>query len=467
MTSPRRTIPLILCLALFLGTALLVDRLFRQGERTLAGYLPLGSFALGPGGLSRRVSAPFDPLDVAARARGASRSGEPDLPFGQDFPIAQRAGEQRNPALAYDGLRDRYLVAWEEQEGDGDIYGQLVAAGGQLVGEAFPISTAPGDQGDVVVAYNSRAGEYLVAWEDRRGGDWDIYLQRVSGDGELLGENVPLIVRVGDQLDPDMVYNPPRDEYLLVWKNDVELDEEGQPIISDRQIYARRVSAGGQGGGESFVVSSGSGNHAHPAVAYNSRDDEYLVVWQRGDIWIYGRRVPSDGEPLGQFIIFLQSWPYPAPVPAVAYNSGQNEYLVVWESEAEESIYGQRISSDGERLLDEPLEIAAAVGTPSRPRVSYHRPEGGAEGYLVAWSDGRHSSADRDIYGQFVSNMGKPLNEQGTPAPCGPCANFSISSADPDQRFPALAYNSFRREVLVAWQQAATGGADIYGQRYR
>lgn len=485
MPSSNRTIRWVLCLALFLGVALLVDQLFRPGqERALAGYVPLGSFTLSSAGLSRQVPAPFDPLDVASRARGPSQPQDADLPFGQDFPISQEAGEQRNPTLAYDSLRDRYLVAWEDQRRGGwDIYGQLVAAGGQLVGDALPISTAPNDQRDAVVAYNSLAGEYLVAWEDRRGGEWDIYVQRVSGEGELLDEagepgadpaiNLPIVTEIGDQLDPDLVYNPAQDEYLIVWKNYYEeFDEGGQLVVYDKRIYARRISASGQGLGEGFIeVSMGGGDHTYPAVAYNSRNDEYLVIWRRDDIGIYGQRVSSvGGLRNSRFTIFSQFNPYPAPVPAVAYNSGDNEYLVVWESETAENVYGQRLSSDGERLLDEPLEIAAeedGIGEGIRPKVAHHRPEGGSEGYLVAWSDGRYSSTDRDIYGQFVSNMGKPLNEEGTPVPCGPCANFSISSAAQDQSFPALAYNSLRREYLLAWQQAAAGGADIYGQRYR
>jgi hypothetical protein len=92
-----------------------------------------------------------------------------------------------------------------------------------------------------------------------------------------------------------------------------------------------------------------------PAVAYNSTDHEYLVVWSEyiynGAIWInwvMGQRVGEDGTLLGNAFVV-----YPVGVnPVVAYNSSLNEYLVGFNPGS--GFVGQRVSSSG-----------GIIGTPS------------------------------------------------------------------------------------------------------
>jgi len=90
-----------------------------------------------------------------------------------------------------------------------------------------------------------------------------------------------------------------------------------------------------------------------PAVAYNSSDHEYLVVWAEevnlGPMWVNsvrGQRVGEDGTMIGNsFLIF------PIAVnPAVAYNSGANEYLVAGNPGG--GFIGQRVSNSGTLIGD-------------------------------------------------------------------------------------------------------------------
>src|SRR5947199_10785117 len=52
------------------------------------------------------------------------------------------------------------------------------------------------------VAYNIANNEYLIVWFDLRNqattGD-DVFGQRVSADGSLLGENIPIAIEIGAQ----------------------------------------------------------------------------------------------------------------------------------------------------------------------------------------------------------------------------------------------------------------------------
>ncbi|HTR98088.1 MAG TPA: FlgD immunoglobulin-like domain containing protein [Candidatus Acidoferrales bacterium] len=97
-----------------------------------------------------------------------------------------------------DGSGGVFLV-WEESytglNGQaGDLYAQHVLADGSL---AWPgpvaVSTAAGEQYDQAVTTDD-AGGILVAWQDERGADSDIYAQNVQADGTLGGQVVAVLM---------------------------------------------------------------------------------------------------------------------------------------------------------------------------------------------------------------------------------------------------------------------------------
>jgi hypothetical protein len=131
-----------------------------------------------------------------------------------------------------------------------------------------------------------------------------------------------------------------------------------------------------------------------PAVAYNSRQDEYLVVWytQQGanteDIW--ARRVGSDGSLRPSFNVATgeaeKRWQ-----PIVAYSPAQNGYLIVYTYELSADDfdpYAKRVSSDGGWMSGE-FPIKNETGLQVAPRVAYNNVH---DEYLVvyenAWADG-------------------------------------------------------------------------------
>ena len=89
-----------------------------------------------------------------------------------------------------------------------------------------------------------------------------------------------------------------------------------------------------------------------PAVAYNSRHDEYMVVWynDRGPTRdIYARRIDTNGTLLSSFTVTHNAnfWNYD---PDIAYNPLQDEYLVVWTYESiltGDDIWARRVAWDG------------------------------------------------------------------------------------------------------------------------
>lgn len=417
---------------------------------------------LGAGYGLAQTSQPAEPeaapADAAVLAGGATGTGG-------DFLISMATGNQEYPAVAYNATADEHLVVWEE---DDDIYGQIFSATGVPQGGSFSISSHPFLQQSPAAIYNATGDEYLVVWVDDRNGSYDVYGQRVSGDGTLAEGDFAICTATDSQLYPDVAYNAAADEYLVVWE-----DRRSYPVYD---IYGQRVDADGAllGAGDptvNFVISTATGDQSFPAIAYNPLPaDEYMVVWEdrrTGNSDIYGQRVDADGTLLGagdptvNFAISTASPAYQRS-PAIAYNAVADEYLVAWEDNRiyYYNIYGQRVGADGTLLgAGDPTVNFAISSAPSGNQhgavIAYNADH---NQYLVAWYDYRDPlGTGYSIYGQRVGGDGS-LAEQG---------DFAISAAIYHQRVPAAAYSTGSQQYLVVWQDERNGveQSHIYGQR--
>jgi hypothetical protein len=144
-----------------------------------------------------------------------------------------------------------------------------------------------------------------------------------------VGPDIPIYEEDNEQYLPAVAYNSKHDEYLVVWHN--------RWGGGGRDIYARRVS----GRGEIlswFAVANGVNDRAQPSVAYDSENDRYLVVWiydryGDGSDWnVYGRFVPWDGPSVLYNEFPICTWNSSQWNPQVVYNenSDWHEFLVVW-----------------------------------------------------------------------------------------------------------------------------------------
>jgi hypothetical protein len=219
------------------------------------------------------------------------------------------------------------------------------------------------------------------------------------------------------------------------------------------------------------------------AVAYNSAQNEYLVVFRadpttNDEFEIYGRRVNAAGAPLGSdFRISAVGddgdADRDAEAPDVAYNAAAGQYLVVWSgddlpADEEHEIFAQRVTAAGAPVSLTDIRISnvdpgGAERDAELPAVTAD-PE--ANRYLVSWQADDDELDDKlEIYARLVSGA-------GTPDAAG---DFRISNGAPDseQTFDAVAsdavYNSAANEYLVVWQgeafEATPGLAEIWAQR--
>jgi hypothetical protein len=371
------------------------------------------------------------------------------------IPITTVAGAQAGPAVAFNGTD--FLVVWADQRGGGDFetYGARVSDSGTVLdANGIPVSTFGGGELFPKVAANGT--NFLVVWEDHRNegaGFIDIYACRVSGSGSILDRaGFPVGTASGDRFTPTVAAG--LTDYLVVWQDSRNLSTSGE------DIFGARVTTGGAVTDPTgFAISTGNGDQFTPALSFNG--SQYLVVWadQRdlsvSDSDIYGTLVSTGAVVAAPTGMIISSGSSDEQHPAVASN-GAN-YLVVWQDYRNSpvsgtDIYGVRVSTTGQVLDLSAIAVCSAGGDQIVPAVT-----AAGSGYLVVWEDYRNAgTTGADVYGARVSGAGVVFDSSGMP----------ISSASGDQRNPAAASNG--TDHFVVWQDGrnlANQGFDIYGAR--
>ncbi|MBN2465498.1 hypothetical protein JXD38_07745 [candidate division WOR-3 bacterium] len=360
-------------------------------------------------------------------------------------------GSQSNAAIAFDGTN--YLVVWEDQRGGGypDIVGARVTPAGVVLDPAgFTISQATYEQGHPAIAFDGT--NYLVVWDDgRRGHVFDIFGARVTPAAVVLDPSGIIIARSSnDRRNPDVAFDGT--DFLVVWEDD-------RTGLDSTDIYGARVTTGGAVlDTAGIVISHAVRTQFTPVVACDGTN--CLVAWQdnrngEDQANIYGTRVTTNGTVLDPSGKSISTRAYAQVSPDIAFD-GTN-YLVVWQdintgvTPPVIGIYGGRVTQEG-TVLDPAGKAIAPESHGARPSVGFD-----GTNYLVAWSE-EHGLAPAYyfIYGRRMSPGGTLLDSAAIAI--APQAQWS-------QWSPVVGFDG--TDFLVLWEDCRykRNEPDIYGAR--
>ncbi len=352
----------------------------------------------------RYVIAYHDSGDIKIKAFDLSGNS-----VGTVHSLSPLTGTDKNPDIAYNAVDGKLEIVWER--GDPDIcqnsliYGRWIKWNSSLPTPDYELAAStvllsPSCAGTIMpsrttprVTYASSVNEYLVVW---RVGTSGIEALQVSNAGDPVGSIWTVSPTVGDFWErsvPAAIYNPERADYLVVWQWKKFDDGAYQ-----NDVYGRRMDT-------SQIVDPGTYDAFDPSVAYNSDDNEYLVVWVRykgGNHEIVGRRISSTGSLLGTVDICTSSSSCTTTavrrVPDVAYSSLYGgRYLVIWEVESSGNIRAREVYADGTTPRGA-VDVCYSATDHQKPKLAFD-PTGGR--YLAVWEV--NMSGDWDIYGAFIT----------------------------------------------------------------
>jgi hypothetical protein len=196
---------------------------------------------------SKVVSASFD--DGFVHIYGLA-DNYMTLPVYSSMKLDSGASFAHYPTVAFDSISNRFLTAWEDFRDGANtkIYGQLVLSGGGLYNDNFIISYQDSDatvlnskQTKPFVSYDGVNQRFFVAWQDSRNStlsleNLDLYGQKVDSEGSLRGNNYAILTQSSNQYNPTIAYNELTDTYLAAWKD---------ARNSDNSICSTSGSSGG------------------------------------------------------------------------------------------------------------------------------------------------------------------------------------------------------------------------------
>jgi len=249
-------------------------------------------------------------------------------------------GGCRFPDVAYSTVSRKYLVVWVDYNVT-RIFGRLVGGDGAMTGGSFVISEAGFGGLYPAIACNSASNEFLVTWDDTGGRGGVIYGQRVRGsDGALLGTNFAIGSHYGG-IRSAVSWSAASSCYLVVYY---------VPGGVNGEVYGQRVSGGGALLGAIFNISNDTVFSGYPAVAWGSSGNQFLVTWDNEDGNIHGWRVDAaSGALLGGRIVVTSGGAKDRS--CIAYDSVNSRWLVQFNNNANVGFsydqYGQLVNSDG------------------------------------------------------------------------------------------------------------------------
>ena len=363
--------------------------------------------------------------------------------------IGPSAYEERKPAIAHNNIAAEYFIVWADQRNglNFDIYGARVRASDGVVlnTTGIPITTQPYDQVDPDVTFDGT--NYLVVWSDRRSNtNWDIYGQRIAGDGSLNGAEIAIDTSAGDQIRPALSNNG-ASRWAVVWQ-----DNNGTSTI-----FYTRITPAGIVEGPNAALDDGQGTaQTYPDV---SCDGTFcLTVWEQAEATLYRENIRASRIRAVNGVVednpsFVVSGAGLRQLRPKASNAGSNTtWTVIWvdgRNGTNFDIYQNRINVLTASVAYGPGFDGIVLNNNSA--YQFDADIGFYDGqYMVSWADARvGGTATPSIFAARLQPNSTVTDVAG----------FSVNTVAGGHAKPAVAGGSMF--FMVVWEDLRRGRNDI------
>ncbi len=267
-------------------------------------------------------------------------------------PVCIQPHTQQNAYIVTDSKKGAIMV-WDDYRNDSirsDIYAQRMNAAGYPMWtvNGVAICTDTARQGSVVIV-DAGNGSAIIAWEDLRNGNKDIYAQKIDSSGNVVWttNGVPICTKPFDQKRP-AIASDGKGGAIIVW--------EDSSATNSWDVYANRINASG------------------------------TLVWGAG--------IAVSVQPYKQYNIKVRP-------------DGISGGLICWQDlryGLEYKIYAQRLDSTGDNYwTTDGVQVCQNGGGQTNPKLR----EDGLGGAYIGWQDLRNGNYD--IYAQRLDGNGNLL----------------------------------------------------------
>ncbi|MBU1942590.1 MAG: IPT/TIG domain-containing protein [Actinobacteria bacterium] len=405
--------------------------------------------------------------DYSVYAQRLNSAGQPQWTAG-GLQIAAAQGQVTfaqypYPKIATDDAAGAYIVWTNKSGANWDICARRVLADGSLPWATVNVCGAAGNQRNPVVCADGSGG-VLVSWEDQRaGGPWRVYAQRLNSSGvaQWTGDGVALSALASDQQAPCIAADGAGGA-VVAWQDD-------QAPLVLFNIYAMHVDQLGAKdplfGPNGLPVAASAQPQGTP-VLVDSGSQSFVTAFTQdpggGVTDIYAQKFDLTGAfpwgLSGATVCTAAGMQYEQQI----IGDGAGGTYVAWRDQrgAPDYIYAQHLQSGGTPYSGwdpDGLHMAGmGLGNQQSPRLT----SDSLTGAYVTWHDYRDDPANPDIYAQRATSGGTRV--WGT-------TGLAICTATGWQGFPVIAGDG-SYGAMIAWEDGRNDtpsgtGYDIYAQR--
>lgn len=336
-----------------------------------------------------------------------SSASKTELGILRNIPVCTAGDDQHFPVVISDGM-DGAIVTWRDaRNGNYDIYAQRINGQGDIVWQpdGVPVCKHPASQTIPEIVSDTQGGAFIV-WRDSRNGNQDSYAQRLDSHGRIMWNPDGIEVCIDNTLQDDITLIPDGDGgFIAVWED---------WRSGNQDIYAEKINANGDSiwKENGIPVHTIEGDQYDPAII-SDNDGGVIVVWwdiSTPDWNIYAQRINRNGK---------QVWDTPIPVCTADGNQGGSTIVsdgkggayCIWPDYRNDPnfftsaiLYAQHFTADG-TIQWEKDGIIICKSEFNQQQPSCVSDDNG--GFIVIWRDERDVFAD--LYIQRVGPDGKNL----------------------------------------------------------
>jgi len=325
-----------------------------------------------------------------------------------------------SPCLVWNG--SGYAVAWVGASPDlnWQIYFAILDANGIDISEQKVSFVGQPENwvscNNPTLAYGGATGGYLVAWNDSRWGDQDIWGTLLDSGGTVTHADFFLYIMGGDQVLPAAAFS--RGSGLF----EVVLTDTTYP-----RIVGETVNLAGVGGPSSTLVGGGTS----PSIAASGSNFGVVCVAPNGSDEIYFQRTDGSGNPIGSNLR-LTNDPAHSESPRIVWTGA--EYGVFWSDDRTGGYdtWFQRVTANGTLPDGAPNNVQVTFGGDQQcPDAAF-----ASLGYMATGSAGSGNY-------NFVAPLG---------------CNYAYQPPCPEN---LVAYNVTGTAATISWLPAIDNYTDI------